>query len=223
MQWFSAWILPVLCLAAAPVAAQEQDGSSHGAEPAGQVVANSHDEPVGDAHAGDHGPEYKLLTIDGMTALWTIVVFVVLLIVLRATAWKPIQKVLMERERFIADSLEQAKHHREEAEVRLKEYTAKIESARADATAIVDEGRRDAEVLKRKLEEDAQGEATAMIERAKREIGIATDTAVKELYSLSAKLATGVAEKLIQKELDEKQHQRLIQDSIEELAKAYHN
>lgn len=222
MQWFSAWIIPVLCLAAVPVAAQEQGGSSHGAEAAGQV-ADSPDEHVDEAHAGDHGPEYKLLTIDGLAALWTIVVFVVLLIVLRATAWKPIQKVLMERERFITESLEQAKHHREEAEATLKEYTAKIEAARADATAIVDEGRRDAEVLKRKIEEDAQGEAAAMIERAKREIGIATDTAVKELYSLTAKLATGVAERLIQKELDEKQHERLIQDSIEELAKAYRN
>ena len=46
---------------------------------------------------------------------------------------------------------------------------------------------------------------------------MATDTAVKELYTLSAELATGVASKLIAKELDARDHERLIEESIQEL------
>ena len=82
------------------------------------------------------------------------------------------------------------------------------------------EARRDAEVLKRKFDEEAKVEAAATLERAKREIGVATDTAVKELYSLSAELATGVAAKLIRKELDAKDHERLIAESIEVVEEA---
>ena len=44
-----------------------------------------------------------------------------------------------------------------------------------------------------------------------------TDTAVKDLYTLSAKLATDVASRVIRKELDTKEHERLIAESIEEL------
>ncbi len=132
----------------------------------------------------------------------------------------PILGALKTRENFIRDSLEQAKKDREEAEARLREYMAKLEAARAEASAIVQEARRDAEVLKRKLDEEAKAEAAATLERAKREIGVATDTAVKELYSLSAELVTDVAAKLIRKELDAKDHERLIAESIEELEAA---
>jgi F-type H+-transporting ATPase subunit b len=146
--------------------------------------------------------------------------FGVVLFVLGKWAWGPILGALKTRENFIRDSLEQAKKDREEAEARLREYMAKLEAARAEASAIVQEARRDAEVLKRKLDEEAKAEAAATLERAKREIGVATDTAVKELYSLSAELVTDVAAKLIRKELDAKDHERLIAESIEELEAA---
>lgn len=152
-------------------------------------------------------------------ALWTVVIFVIVLVVLGKFAWGPILSALQKREQFIHDALRQAKDDREQAERKLKEYTDKLVTARAEATAIVEEGRRDAEALKRKLEEDAKAEAKAILDRSRREIQIATDTAVKELYSLSAKLATEVAGKIIRKELNAKEHERLIAESIEELAK----
>lgn len=56
----------------------------------------------------------------GLT-FWTIVTFVVVLIVLRLTAWKPILSMIDERERTIRDALESAKKEREEAERLLAE------------------------------------------------------------------------------------------------------
>lgn len=190
----------VLCLASAPVVAADAGTS-------------------GDAQHGSGDP----VQVDLWQAGFTIAVFVALLAILSRTAFKPILAGLQKREDFIRDSLEQAKNDREAAEVRLKEYSDKLSEARAEASAIVDEGRRDAEVLKRKLEEDARAEAEATIERAKREIGIATETAVKEVYTLSAKLATGVASRVIRREVDAQQHERLISESIDELSKVYRN
>lgn len=164
---------------------------------------------------GGEGP--SLFTGDLGNIIWSLLTFVAVLVVLGKFAWGPILGALQKREDFIRDSLEQAKRDRQEAEARLKEYEQRLQGARKEATEIVEEGRRDAEVVKHKIEETARGEAAATLERAKREIGIATDTAVKQLYTLSATLATEVASRIIRKELDPKEHERLIAESLEEL------
>jgi len=131
--------------------------------------------------------------------------------------WGPLLSTLQDRESFIRDSLASAKKDRDEAEERLKEYTAKLEEARAEATDIVEEGRRDAEVVKSKIEEDARDEAGKMLDRAKREIEVAKSTAIRELYETSASLATDVAARVIKREVSASDHERLIKDAIEQI------
>lgn len=147
-------------------------------------------------------------------SVWTLVIFGIVLFVLGKFAWGPILSGLQSRETFIREALESAKHDREAAEARLKEYEQKLAASRAEATALVDEGRRDAEVVKRRIEAAAKEEADKTIERAKREIQIATDTATKELYTLSAKLATQLAAQVIGRELSPQDHERLISQAI---------
>jgi len=150
-------------------------------------------------------------------AIWTVIIFVGVLLVLGKYAWGPILKNLQARETFIFESLEKAKRDRDAAEARLKEYEERLASARGEAAAIVDEGRRDAVDVKRRIEEDAREEANRMIERARREIQIATDTATKEIYTLSARLAVEMATRLVSKQLTVEDQERLIADSIEAL------
>ena len=156
-------------------------------------------------------------------ALWTLVIFGLVILVLGRFAWKPILGGLQQREDFIRTSLSQAKADREAAEVRLKEYSDKLLSACSEASAIVDEARRDAEELKRSFQEETQAEANRTIERARREIKIAQETAVKELYGLTARLTTAVAGKILEREIQPVDHDRLISDSIRALAGAKRN
>lgn len=165
-----------------------------------------HGETANNPFAGDIG-----------NALWTVVVFGIVLVVLGKYAWGPILSNLQARETFIVDSLEKAKKDRDAAEARLREYEERLAAARGEASAIVDEGRRDADVVKRRIEEDAHKEADRMIERARREIQIATDTATKELYALSARLATEMASRIVRKELTVQDQERLIAESIDAL------
>jgi len=168
---------------------------------------------------GSSGPVH----LDYWQAGFTIVVFVLLVLILGKFAWKPILSALQKREEFIRDSLEQAKEDREQAQAKLEEYVEKVEAARAEASSIVDEGRRDAEVLRRNLEEDAKKEASALVGRAKREIEAAKDTAIRELYDLGAVLATDTASRIIDKELRAEDHKELIAESIEKLGKVDRN
>ncbi len=173
--------------------------------------------------SGDEGGAPSPFAGDIGSALWTVVIFLLVVFVLGKFAWGPILSALQKREDFIRDSLESAKKDREQSEAKLREYTEQLTAARAEAKGIVDEGRRDAEVVQRKIEDGAKKEATALIERARREIQIATDTAVKDLYDLSGKLATDIASRIIRKELNAAEHERLIAESIDELSKVHRN
>jgi F-type H+-transporting ATPase subunit b len=167
------------------------------------------------AAEAEHGEgRSDLFSGDLGNSVWTILIFLLALAVLSKFAWGPLLGSLQAREGFIRESLEKARRDREEAEARLREYEARLAQARAEATAIVDEGRRDADAVKRKIEEDAKVESDKMIERAKREIQIATDTATKELYALSARLATDMAARVIRREINPQDHERLIAESI---------
>ena len=181
---------------------------------------------VDSAHGGDGAASHAEPTIftgDLGNIIWSLVTFLIVLVVLGKFAWGPILGVLQKREDFIRDSLEQAKRDRDDAAAQLASYEKKQADSKAEASAIVEEGRRDAEVLKRKIEADAKAEADAAVERAKREIGLATDTARRELYDLAAKLATDVASQIINEELDPSKHERLIAESIEQIEKARRN
>ena len=162
--------------------------------------------------AGEEAP--NLLAGDLGNSFWTLVIFVIVLVVLGKFAWGPLLSQLQGRENRIREWLESAKHDSDAAAAKLKEYEQKLAASRAEATAIVEEGRRDAEVVKRRIEAAAKEEADKTIERAKREIQIATDTATKELYTLSAKLATQLAAQVIGRELSPQDHERLISQAI---------
>lgn len=216
---------------AAPGAAKQDPAhpaageAAHGAPAPGKTHAG--DAQAGDAHAsegaGAHGQTYNLLTIDVASAIWSILIFLGLLAILSKFAFKPIQQTLVQRERFINDSLAKAKHEREEAERVLKQYTEQINKARAEASAIIAEGRKDADEVKRRIEDEAKKEAATLFERAKREIHIATETAIQQLHQQAATLSTQIASRLIKKEVSADVHRQLIRESIEELSKVRNN
>jgi F-type H+-transporting ATPase subunit b len=168
------------------------------------------------AHASEEGAVTPFAGDVG-NALWVLVIFGLVVFVLGRFAWPPILAGLQAREKFIRDSLEEARRDRTAAEERLKQYEEQLNAARSEATAIVDEARRDAEVVKRRIEADAQAEAERTLERAKREIALAKEGAVKDLYAVSARLTAEVAGRILAREINPADHERLIRDAIDRL------
>ena len=190
--------------------AQHGADREHGAGPV------THAEDAGGAPAGEHGHESpSLFTGDLGNIFWSLATFGLVIFILGRYAWKPLLSALQKREEFIRESLAQARKDREEAEARLQEYERKIAAARDEASGIVDEGRRDAEVVRQRIENEARAEGDAMVRRARRDIEIARDTAVSEIYRIAAHLATDAAGRIIRKELSPDDHKALIEESIE--------
>ena len=149
--------------------------------------------------------------------IWTTIIFAIVLVILGKYAWPAIVKALAEREDAIRTSLENARKERIEAEKLLAEYRRQIDKSREEATAIVEEGRRDAAEVRRRIQDEARAEATLMIERARREIQLATDAAVKELYDRTADIAVGVASTVLAKALSPENHRELVSESLDRI------
>jgi len=173
---------------------------------AAPAMATASEEGEANIFAGDLG-----------NVLWTLLIFGMVLVILGRYAWRPLLDVLQKREEFILSSLEEAKKDRTEAAARLREYEVRLKEARAEATAIVEEGRRDAEVLRGRIEQEAREEAEKIRARTLRDIGIARETALKELYEVGGKLATRIAAQIVERELRAEDHQKLIDNAISEM------
>ncbi len=149
--------------------------------------------------------------------VWTLLIFILTLLVLRKFAWRPLLDILQRRENLIRDSMETAVRNQEAAAAQLQEYERKLSQARQEASALVEEGRRDAEVVRRRVDEEARRNAEALIDRAQREIRMARDSALRDLYDQSAHLATDLAGQILQRQLSEEDQRQLIEEALRQM------
>jgi len=158
----------------------------------------------------------SIMNVDPGLMIWTVVTFVALMIVLRFTAWGPLQKSLEAREKRIQDAVEGAEKARLESEALVARHRKMIDEAMQDAHKIIDEGKADGLRLKHEIMTQARTEAEEHKARALREVELATDQAKKELWGEATKLSTELAEKILRRTLDSADQRRLIEDVLQE-------
>ncbi len=149
-------------------------------------------------------------------ALWTAVVFVVLLAVLWMFAWKPITEGLDKREKQMADQIAEAERNNCDARQLLADYQQKLAASQGEVRGILDQARRDAEQLGREMLEKARDEGRAEHARALQQIEAATAGALQELAQRSATLAVELAGKIVGSRLTPEKHAELIQSAVAE-------
>ena len=150
-------------------------------------------------------------------AVWTLVIFLIVVVVLGKFAWGPVLSLLQQREQFIHKSLSDAKHDRDEAEARLRDYAAKLQSAQAEAVAIIEDARRDAERLREELRQRAKSEADTMIKNAERQIELQTTRAVQQIRQEAVDLSVSIASKLLQRNISKEDNEKLIADALKQI------
>jgi F-type H+-transporting ATPase subunit b len=165
------------------------------------------------------GPQSFLLDINPGVVVWTTIVFLLLLWVLKKTAWKPILSALDERENFIKESLEKAENAQKEAEKLLLENKERLAKAEEESQKIVEQGREYAEKVKEQILAESKEEARKMVDEAKVLIERKQDEAFAQLRSEIAGIAVGAAEKIIKESLDKEKQEKLIDTYIDELKK----
>jgi F-type H+-transporting ATPase subunit b len=204
-----------------PDASGVDDAAEHtGAEDAAheEHFDLAHALDVGDpTHANISDETMELVTFRGDKALFTAVVFLLLLAGLYVVAWKPISEGLEKRERRISDNIANAEKASQDAHARLAEYEAKLAAANTEAQAIVADARKDAEAAGQKLVVAAQEDATRIRERAQADIESAKRLALGELAHESTDVAMAIAQRIVSREVKPEDHQRLIQEMLAKL------
>jgi len=148
------------------------------------------------------------------TIIWTIITFVLVMVILKATVWKPVLAALDERERRIADALEGARKAREDAEATLAEHRKRLEQAEDEARQVLREAREAADKVRQELIVQARAEAQTALEQARRSIDSERRTAIAELRREAADLVVQAAGVILDANLDDERNRRLVDAMI---------
>lgn len=151
------------------------------------------------------------------TAIWSVVVFVLLLLILRKFAWGPMVEGLQKREKTIRDAVEEAKKARDETARVTARFQAEMTAKMAEIPKIMEQARRDAEQLKEEMRAQAAKDIQAERQRLRREIETARDQALQELWTRAVQLATLISAKAIGRGLSEEDHRRLVDEALHDL------
>lgn len=143
----------------------------------------------------------NLVTPDFGLLFWMVLSFAILLFIIKKFAWKPVLKMIKEREESIAKQLDSAKAAKEQME----QLTAENEKIMRQARAEREEMLRDAKATKDKIVAEAQDaakiEADKIIAAARLEIQAEKDAAMAELSEKVGQLSVEIAEKILRREL----------------------
>ncbi len=167
-------------------------------------------------------PNMLVLNAGGFTMnvgdmLAQLIVFIILLFLLKKFAWKPLMGVMKEREEHIANEIETAEKNRQEAERLAKEAQDEIKSTRQQAQQIIEDAKETAKDQEQAIITAAREEANRLKEAARIEIEQERDKAIQALQDQVASLSVKIASKVIEKELSEKDQEKLINEYIKEV------
>jgi F-type H+-transporting ATPase subunit b len=139
---------------------------------------------------------------------WTVIIFLLTLLILGKYAWKPILKMLDERERGIAESIETADRIKAEMSQMKSEHEQMLIEAKAERSRILKEAKEVKDQIIGEAKNQAKIEAQKIIEDAQLEINNQKMAALTDVKNQVGNLAIEVAEKILRKELSEKQAQQ---------------
>jgi F-type H+-transporting ATPase subunit b len=149
--------------------------------------------------------------------IWTLVVFVLLLLVLGKLAWKPMLEGLKKREENLLNAVEEARKARAEAEKLQAYFQAEMNKAGEKVREILEEARRDAQSTSDEMVAKARADIQTERDRLYRELATARDQALQEIWNQAAQVATVVSAKAIKRELSPSDHRRLVDEALAEL------
>jgi F-type H+-transporting ATPase subunit b len=161
----------------------------------------------------------SLVDINPGLIFWTVITFILLLLILKKFAWKPILAALDQREAAIKESIEKAERAKDEAQKILFENQASLAKAEEESKKIVEQGRIYAEKLKDQVIKESKDQAQRILNEASAEIERKKEAAFGELKSQIADLVIQTTEKVLGETVDKNVHKRIVDKYINEMTK----
>ncbi|MBY0312088.1 MAG: F0F1 ATP synthase subunit B [Phycisphaerales bacterium] len=162
-------------------------------------------------------PSMKQGLATGITAL---VVFIITAAFLSIVVWPKINSGLKDREDKIRNAIDEAEMAQEQAKAALEQYERNLAQARAEAQKMLDDAKTQQQVIAAELKAKSEIELGQLRDKARRDIEAAKAQAVVEIHAHATALATAMAGKILKREVNAGDQQRLISESLQELQTA---
>lgn len=148
---------------------------------------------------------------------WTLVIFVLLMVVLSKFAFKPLFAAVEAREKALEDAIEGAKRDRAAAVSLLAQQKAHLETARTEAQQIIADSRATAEKMRTDLLAQTKSQQEEMIEQARRAIEGEKAAAIAALRTEAVDLAIAGASRVIEQNLDSTGNRKIVESFLASL------
>jgi F-type H+-transporting ATPase subunit b len=149
--------------------------------------------------------------------IWTLVVFLISLFILRKWVFPLIGEALDKRAKTIEGEIDGAAELRQEADKVLAEYRERLKEARAQSEEILQRARQTAEAHEHEARDQGKEILAEAAKRAERDIEAATKRALDDIRREVADLTVLATEKVTRKTLDSADQRRLVEEALGEL------
>ena len=149
--------------------------------------------------------------------VWTIIVFIGLLLAANKLFWKPLMEAVRNRENTIRQSLDDARQAKEELARLNVESQRILAEARKQADVILSETRADASRFREELKQKAQTEAAGIVKNAEKQIELETARAVQQIRKEAVDLSVAIASKILQRDVSSQDNERLIEETFRQV------
>lgn len=153
--------------------------------------------------------------------LWQIVVsllnLLIIFFILKRFLFKPVKRILKSRQDAVDEKYAAAEEAKSDAEAKQIQLTERLENAEAEAERIIRDATVSAERRKEKIENEARDNAESIVRQARNEAELEKKKAESEIKEQIVVVSTALTEKLIEREINEEDHHRLIDSVISEM------
>ena len=161
-----------------------------------------------------------LITLDGWTFLAQICNLMIQLFIFKKFLLKPIKQVIADRKAKADSEIADAQKLRTEAEAMKAEYEQNLQNARTEANQIVATAQKTATARSEEIVGEARAQAAALKQKAEADIAQERKKAVNEVKDEIGGIAMDIAGKVIEREISEEDHKKLIDEFIENVGEA---
>ncbi len=167
--------------------------------------------------AAEHGGGNPL-DFNPVSYIVALVVFSLFALILSAMVWPKIVAALEERQHKILREIDAAEKARSDAEAAKAKFEKDLAAARDESAKMIAQARADAQRLADELKSRAETELQDRLHKAAAEIDGAKRAAVAEIHARGAELATAIASKILQRQVNDSDQSRLVEESLAELS-----
>ena len=153
--------------------------------------------------------------------IWTIISFFLFMFLLNKFLFKPVMKIISDRQKEIDDQYADAEQSKADAAALKEQYETRLSEANAEKEAILKDAYRKAQLRDEEMLRQAQEQAAATLRRADEQIALEKKRAMNDIKDEVSVMAVDIASAVLARDIKRNEHAELIDSFIENLGESH--